>query len=149
MKLEDIRPGDCYARAQRLLFESGLICTELGRGEDPRPLFEVSDAQPRECYFEALASWHKAARLASEVGASASRFTHGAANLRELRPGHVLAVLDEVLAILEGVKQRLAIGDRGGDPVGDPGRQPSDVLQTLVRVNRELSRALERPFTPA
>src|SRR5262249_48809814 len=31
----------------------------------------------------------------------------------------------------------------------EPARQPSDVLVTLIRANRELSRALERPFTPS
>jgi hypothetical protein len=148
MKLEDIRPADCYARAQRLLGEVVLVRTEMGRGEDARPALEITNAQPRECYFEAIATWNKVERLASEVGVPCPRFAWGVANLRELRAGHVLRVIDAVLSVVEAVKQRFIIGEIASEPDVEPKRQPSDVLGTLVRINREMSRTLERPFTP-
>src|SRR5262245_14303341 len=103
MKLEDVRPADCYSRAQRLLAEVALVRTEMGRSEDTRPAVEIVNAQPRECYFEALATWHKVERLASEVGVHCPRFTHGVANLRDLRPGHVLRVIEAVLNVVDAV----------------------------------------------
>lgn len=149
MKLEDVQPAHCHARANRLLAEIVAIRDEMGRTEDRRPAPEFSGAQPREVYFEALVAWRKARRLASELGVQASRPAPMTPALRDLRPGHVLQVLDTVLATLDDVRQRLGIPERAPEPTVEPGKQPSDVLMTVIRVNRELSRALERPFTPS
>jgi hypothetical protein len=148
MKLEDVRPADCHARAQRLLVEVALIRDEMGRSEDARPVPEITDARPRDVYFEALASWTKADRLGSEIGVRSARFEHAPPALKDLRPGHVIQVIDAVLAQVDAIKQRLQITERVPEPAVDASRKPSDVLATLIRVNRELSRALERPFTP-
>jgi hypothetical protein len=61
----------------------------------------------------------------------------------------VLQLIDAVLAHVEDVKRHLEIKDKASEPAIESSRQPSDVLVTLVRVNRELSRVLERPFTPS
>lgn len=149
MKLEDVRPGDCYAHAQRLLSEVASVRDEMGRTEDLRPIPHVTDARPRDVYFEALATWSKADRLASEIGAQPVRFAQTATTLRDLRPGHVLQVIDAALLQIDGVKERLAISETVRMPAVEESRQPSDVLATLIRVNRELSRSLARPFTPS
>lgn len=149
MKLEDVQPAHCYARAQRLLAEVTLVREELGRPEDGRPVPEVTGAHPREVYFEAIASWRKAERLAREVGVRTTRAPDGSLSLRDIRPGHVLRMIDSVLAEVEDIKQQLQITERAEEPALEPARQPSDVLATLVRANRELSRALERPFAPS
>jgi hypothetical protein len=149
MKIEDVRPAHCHARAKRLLAEVTLVRDELGRAEDARPAFEAADVKPRECYFEALATWHKVSRLSAELGAPGTRFSPAAAPLQEILPGHVLEVIDAVIAQIDAIKQRLQITERTPEPAVEATRQPGDVLMTLVRVNRELSRSLERPFTPA
>lgn len=149
MKIDDIKPAHCYARARRLLADVTLIRDEVGRSEDTRQLPEVANAQPRECYFEAIACWRKVERLATELGIDVSRTTPGTPNLREVRPGHVLQMLDSVTTIVDGIKQRLGIKETASEPAIEADRQPSDVLVTIMRVNRELSRCLERPFTPA
>jgi hypothetical protein len=149
MKLEAVLPAHCHARAQRLLAEVTLIRDEMGRGEDGRPAPEITGAQPREVYFEALVAWRKSQRLAEELGVHAARTAPAAPVLRELSPGHVLQLLDAVLATTDAIKQRLAIPETAAEPAIEPARQPSDVLAAVVRVNRELSRALERPFTPS
>lgn len=149
MKIEDVRPPHCYARAQRLLAEVGALRDEMGRSEDARPAPELTGAQPRECYFEAIATWNKADRLASELGVAGPRFTPSLQPLRELRPGDVLAVIDAVLGQIDTIKHQLQITERAAEPTIELGKQPSDVLVTLIRVNRELSRMLAQPFTPA
>ncbi len=148
MKLDDVVPGACYARAQRILSDVVLIRDEMGRPEDTRALPELSNVQPRECYFEALAAVRKAQRVAEETGVHHTRLAPAAPDLRDVRPGHVLELLDVVAGTVDAVKQRLGITEPGAEPAIDTSRQPTDVLGAVLRINRELSRSLERPFTP-
>jgi hypothetical protein len=148
MNIDDIKPANCYSRARRLLGETSLVRDELGRTEDTRPVPEITGAQPRECYFEAIAAWRKAARLASELGVATSRPVPPSPALRDIRPGHVLQVLDAVVQMLGDIKGRLGINENVVEPGLESSRQPSDVLATIIRINRDLSRSLERPFTP-
>jgi hypothetical protein len=149
MKLDEIQPPHCHAVANRLLVEARAIREELGRSEDTRPGPEITGAEPREVYFEACVAWRKAARLASEIGVEASRPAPAAPRVDHLRPGHVHQMIESTLAQIEDIQQRLGISERAKTPAIESNRQPSDVLATLVRVNRELSRSLERPFTPS
>ncbi len=149
MKIEDIQPPHCHALARRLHAEVRSVREELGRLEDTRPVPDITGAEPREVYFEALVAWRKAARLAAELGVEASRATPAAPPVQAIRPGHVYQLIEGVLAQVDDIKQRLGITEKAAEPGAEPNRQPSDVLVQLVRVNRELSRALERPFTPS
>jgi hypothetical protein len=148
MKIDEIIPAHCYSRAQRLLGELVLVRDELGRTGDTRPVPEVTNAAPREVYFEAIAAWHKVDRLASEVGARTGRAAPAIPALPELKPGHCFQLIDAVLAQVEDIKHRLQLADKSPEPAVEAKRAPSDVLVTMIRVNRELSRALETPFTP-
>lgn len=148
MKLEEVRPGHCYGRAQRLLAEVNLVRDELGRGEDHRPAFESSNAPPRACYFAALAVWQQADRLASELGVDGGRLAVPASPVNGIMPGHVLEVIHGVLARVEEIKARLGITERAAEPTLDLDKQPNDVLVTLVKVSRQLALMLERPFSP-
>jgi hypothetical protein len=149
MKLDDIQPPHCHALARRLLAEVRSIREELGRSEDTRPVPEISGAEPREVFFEALAAWHKTARLAAELGAEHGRGGPAAPPLHELKPGHVLHLLEGVRGQVTDIKHRLGITDEVAELAVEANRQPSDVLATIIRVNRELSRSLERPFAPS
>jgi hypothetical protein len=149
MNLDAIQPSHCHALARRLLAEARAIREELGRTTDERPVPEVTGAEPREVYFEACVAWRKAQRLASEVNADSSRIAPAAPSLQGLKPGHVYRLLEGVLAQLEDIKSRLGISETATTAAPESNRQPSDVLVALVHVNRELSRCLERPFTPA
>jgi hypothetical protein len=148
MNIDEIKPANCYARARRLLGEVTLVRDELGRIEDSRQVPEIEGAQPRECYFEAIAAWRKAERLADEVGVRTSRAIPPTPPLDAIKPGHVLQVLDGVMQIIAEVKSPLGIAESVVEPGIEPSRQPSDVLATIIRINREMSRCLERPFTP-
>jgi hypothetical protein len=149
MDLDAIQPMHCHALARRLVAEARAIREEMGRLEDTRPLPEITGAEPRDVYFEACAAWRKAQRLACEVGADAFRMVPPTPRLQSLKPGHVHRLLEGVLAQIEDIKARLGMTETLSTEAPQSGRQPSDVLVTLVAVNRELSRALERPFTPS
>ena len=149
MKPADTLPAHCHARAQRLLGELALVRTAMGRAKDTRPVPEVMNAASREVYFAAIAAWHKVTRLAAEIGARGVRPAPAVPALQGLQPSHVLQLIDAVLDRVEHIKRSLEITDKVSEPAIDPSRVPSDVLLTLVRVNRELSRVLERPMTPS
>lgn len=149
VNIEDVQPGHCYARAQRALAEITTLQHEMGRTEDSRAIPEIGNAQPRECYFAALALWRKTERLASELGAPISRSLPRCPSPRDARPGHVLQLIDGALAMLDDVRQRLHVEERSKDPAMESTRTPTDVLSTLIRANRNVSRLLERPFTPS
>lgn len=148
MKLEDVTPAHCHARARQLLSLAVAIREEMGRAEDTRALPEISGAQPREVYFEAIVAWRKTERLAAEVGAAPIFVAFEAPSVLEIRPGHVLRVLDGVRAQLLAVADRIGVTERPAEPAIEAQRQPSDVLSVVLHVNRELSRALSTPFTP-
>jgi hypothetical protein len=148
MNIEETRPHHCLARAQRLLAEVNLVREEVGRLPDGRAAVTISDAQPRDCYFEALATWTNVDRLAGELGVDGVRFDHVTPPLTKILPGHVLQVIDAVLGQVDAIKQRLGVSEKAAEPATDNAKTPSDVLTTLVSVNRELSRSLERPFAP-
>jgi hypothetical protein len=120
----------------------------MGRTEDSRAIPEVTNAQPREVFFEALAVWHKADRLASELGVATTRMVPPCPSPSELLPGHCLGVIDSTIEIVDAVKKRLGITEASREPAHEPVRAPADVLVTLLKVGRDLSRSLERPFTP-
>lgn len=149
MKLEDVTPAHCYARAQSLLVEVAAIRDELGRSPDGRPIPEITGAAPREVYFEAIVAWRKSDRLTAELGVRSSAPAPAVPTLKDLRPGHCLQLLDAVGEHLTEARKRLGLDGKVPEPAIEPARQPSDVLATVVAVNRELSRALERPFTPS
>jgi len=149
MKLDEVLPAHCHARARRLLAEVHAIREEMGRTEDAREAPAVTGALPRECYFEAIVAWRKAGRLAAELGVEVAQQVPGAPALGEVRPGHVLQLIQGALAQVEAARQRLGIPEPAPEPAIEPASHPSDVLVTLIRINRELSRALERPFTPS
>lgn len=149
MKLDDILPAHCHALARRLLTQVRAIREEMGRSEDTRAVPEITGAQPREVYFEAVVTWRKIGRLGAELGVELPRAVPAAPSLRDVKPGHVLQLLEGAALQVAEIEQRLGIGEKAAEPAVETGRQPSDVLVTLIRVNREISRTLERPFTPS
>jgi hypothetical protein len=60
----------------------------------------------------------------------------------------VLGVITIALARIGQIKARLGIETPTPEAPVEDQRQPADVLVALIRCNRELSRCLERPFTP-
>jgi hypothetical protein len=148
MKLEEVKPAHCYARVARLRADVGLVLAEMGRTADARPAPEVNDARPRACYALAIACWHKVARLADELGARAVRPAPAMPALASVAPGHVLELVDAIAAQLDDIKVALQISEHSTEPAIESQRQPSDVLALLFRVVRDVSRALDQPFTP-
>ncbi len=149
VNIEEVQPAHCFARAQRVLGEIQNLKTEMGRPEDTRSIPEITNAQPRECYFAALTLWNKTERLAGEIGVAISRVLPRCPSPKDARPGHVLQLIDGVLSQLDEIRHALHVEERAKEPAIDSSKTPTDVFATLVRANRAISRLLERPFTPS
>nr|HEX4313802.1 hypothetical protein [Kofleriaceae bacterium] len=147
--IESIEPADCFQRARLFAAEVELIRREAGRPVETRGAVAVTNASPRECYFQALASFRKADRLCQEAAGDPMASIPHSAPLGDLRPGHVLGVIDAALRELAEVKQALHVTDKAEQPAREAQRTPSDVFGALATANRQLNLLLERPFTPA
>jgi hypothetical protein len=149
MKVDDVTPAHCHARARQVLADLAVLRAEMGRAEDARALPEVGDAEPRECYGLAIAAWHKASRLAEELGVRSSRPAPAIPTFSRIVPGNVFQLLDAIAVQIHDVLSRLGVSARSEQHAIESERKPSDVLATLFAVNRTLSRVLEKPFTPS
>jgi hypothetical protein len=145
--LHDVQPPDCFARLGLLAAEVELVRLEMGRPAEGRARPQVAGATPREVYFVALAMARKAERLSLEVTGDVSGAVR-AAPLGQVRPGHVLEVVDGALVAVQAVKQRLGMREEAKAPAREGGRQPSDCLASALAVSRQLDLLLARPMAP-
>lgn len=148
MKNEDIQLSHCAAPARTLAAKARAILTEMGRPEDGRPVPAITGAQPRECYFEAIAVWYKASRLAAEVGVEVLQLLPRAPDLRAVRPEDVLQIIDAARVQIDAARQRLGCPEQPPEPTSEPAGAPEDVLVTLIKLNRNMARVHQHPFTP-
>lgn len=147
--LDSIEPADCLVRARLFAAEVELIRKEVGKPVEARPAVVVTNASPRECYFQALASFRKADRLCQEYAGDPMALVPHAPPLGDIKPGHVLLVIDAALRELGEVKRAIGCTEEAKPSAREAGKTPSDVFSTLATANRQLNLLLERPFTPA
>jgi len=146
--IDSIEPPDCYARARQLAAEVELIRHEMGRPAEPRAAVTVAGASPREVYFQALAVFRKADRLCQEITGDPVAAIPHVLPVAEIKPGHVLLVIEAALRELAEVKHGLGIKEAAEAPARDASKVPSDVFGALATANRQINLLLERPFRP-
>jgi hypothetical protein len=66
----------------------------------------------------------------------------------QLKPGHVLGVIDTAMREINLIKDKLGITDKTAQPARDAAKVPSDVPNAIVKANRQLNLLLEHPFSP-
>jgi hypothetical protein len=147
--IESIEPPDCFVAATALANDVEVIRVAMGRPSERRPAVTVSDASPRECWFQALALFRKADRLCQELAGDPTVSVPHAPPINQIRPGHVLAVIQAAARELEETARALRVDLRRERASRDSSRTPSDVFGVLATVNRQINLLLERPFTPA
>lgn len=147
--IETVEPGDCYARAVQLAAHVEMIRNEMGRPAERRPQAAVTGASPREVWFQALAVFRKADRLAHEIANDPTAVVPHAPPINTIKPGHVLQVLDAAGRELDEIMAALVIGERAELLARDARKTPSDVFGALVSMNRQINLLLARPFQPS
>jgi hypothetical protein len=146
--IDSVEPADCYVHAAHLAAVVDQLRHDLGRHADARTAVKVTGASPRECWFAALAVHHKAARLAAEWGADPSTPIEHAPPVDQIKPGHVLQVIDAAQRHVAAVHKLACHGHEDAAPARESSRTPSDVFGVLATLSRQLDRLLEKPTTP-
>jgi hypothetical protein len=141
-------PADCLVHARHLGATVERLRVELGRPRDPRPALTVAGASPRECWFAALALHRRAARLAEEHGGDPSAALPHPPPVDQIRPGHVLQVIQAACDHLAEVRRAVGGGETDDGPSRNSASTPSDVLGVLLSAGRQLDRLLARPLSP-
>jgi hypothetical protein len=147
--MSDILPADCFVRATHLASEVESIRREMGRPTETRAAVTVGGASPRECWFQALAVFRKTDRLCHEIAGDPGAQVPHAPPLTEIRPEHVLQVIDAAMREVTEVKRALKIPEKTDAPARDTGKTPSDVYGALATLDRQVNLLLTQPFTPA
>ncbi len=147
--IDSIEPPDCHLLAVQLAGDVELIRKEMGRPEDKRPAITVKGAAPREVWFQALAVFRKADRLCHEISNDPTAAVPHAPPINEIKPGHVLGILEATAREIGEVKQTLDVKDKPPAITRDASAQPSDVFGVLATMNRQINLLLDRPFAPA
>lgn len=144
----EIQPGDVFARVELLSAEVELVRQEIGAPKDSRPAVVVKGAQPRDNYFQALSLSRKAQRLCFDLIGEDGVFPPSAPAPDLTKPADVLAVVDAALSNVRRVKARLGVPEQSRESPADRAKTPSDVFQSIVGVNRQLSLMLDTRPTP-
>jgi hypothetical protein len=140
-------PTEVYQHALTLEAEIDLIRLEMGVPARVKPDFSISDAQPREVYFQALTLFEKSNRLLFEqVRLRESSPAKKGANIEV---SDVFDLIDGSLRIVLRVKQSLGIVEAADATTLAESKTPTDVYRLIVRLNRMLNRLLRQRFAPA
>lgn len=141
-QVTEIEPADVYVHVMRVGEEIALIRDKLGEPFSEAPQFMVSNAAPREVYFQAQTLFEKANRLCFELTRQpATELRHTGGNLR---PADVYVLVDAALDRFIIIKRHLDIKQRVTPPPRDAGKRPTDVFNAIIRVNYQLDLMLKR-----
>jgi len=145
--IADVTPTEVYRKVELVAAEIDLIRQEMGFGYDRKVPFQVSDAQPREVYFQAFTLFEKSNRLLFEQLRERDKVPVQV--VADVQPSDVLTVVENSLGLLMRVKSYLSIPELAQLPPSDQVRTPTDVFKLIVEQNRILNQLLQRRFAPS
>ncbi len=146
-RTQEIEPPDVFVRIALLRSELELIRYEMGKPQNHQPEIEVTNAAPREVFFQALTLFRKADRLCFEQ--IRERVPLPETSTGEIRPPHVFAVVDAALGRVRRVKAKLGIGEQSQEMPRDATKTPTHVFRAIVQANRQLNLLLDQQFAPS
>lgn len=146
--VEDILPADVLARVKLVQDELELIRYELGKPKNIQPELNVTDAAPREVYYQALTMFQKANRLAFEHTGITNK-SPITPPVDSIRPAHVWHNANQVLKRVLLVKESIGVTKESQEKIQDEATTPTDVFRLCIQVNRQLNLLLEQRFSPS
>ncbi len=148
LPLEEIQPADVWVHVDHVRQELEQLRAYMGRPKDSRSELDISGAEPREVFFQAVTLFRKADRLCFEQ----TREQAGEEPMPpdgKILPGHVYQAVDRALQRILVVKSKLGLTTELAISARDDDRTPSDVLRSIIQANRQLNLLLERQFAPS
>jgi len=140
-------PDDVYQRVLSVAAEIDLIRLEMGVSNSIQPDIAITNAQPREVYFQALTLFKKANRLMFEHLREKADLP--ALHSETLQPDDVLKLVNNTSELLLRIKDKLGITQQVSITPTKKQKNPTDVYKLIVRLNRTLNRLLQQRFAPA
>ena len=142
-----IEPADVFVRVTLVQDELELIRHEMGKPTSQQSGFEVTNASPREVFFQALTLFRKSERLRFEQ-------TRGHAPppdepIGEISAADVFEVVDAALRQIRLTKEKLEITEQSLERSRDPTKTPTDVFRAIVQTNRQLNLLIDQSFAPS
>ena len=142
-----IEPADVFVLVGVVRAELELIRIEMGKPSDAAEQINVTNAAPREVFFQALSLFRKANRLCYEH--TRTDLSEPSSPTDAIRPQHVYGVVEAALNQIRKVKGQLGIPERVVMPARDDSRTPTDVFRSILLASRQLNTLLDRQFTPS
>lgn len=119
----------------------------MGKPKEKQMVLSVSNASPREVYFQADSLFVKANRLAYEVRGHLG--TKPKLVNKNIAPAHVWQLVDAALKQILIAKKRLGIKQQVQELMQPSDRTPTDVFNALLQANQQLNILLQQPFSPS
>jgi hypothetical protein len=145
---EQVEPKHVLIEAQRVQHEISLIRDEMGKPKPPQLEIKITNAQPREVFFQALTLYQKADRMCFDhtrnTGPIPPQMKQG-----KILPGDVLEVLKKAMNRIHCVSDHWEITKSLKQPISNPYTVSSDVYMEILEVNRELNFLLDVPYSPS
>ncbi len=145
---EEIQPAHVYARAQRIQNAVELIRLELGKPKPSLLEIAISNAQPREVFFQALTLYQKSDRMCFDhtrnTGPIPPKMKEG-----HIIPADVYDVLTKAVSRVKCVSDQWQITEPVNEPPPDFNHTPSNVYMKILEVNRQLNFLLDIPYSPS
>lgn len=141
-----VTPPDVYARVLVFFDAAAQIRFMMGKPKVHAVSFEVSNAAPREVYFQAFTLLKKANRLAFEITRSQDPLPEMRSG--KLYPGHVLQLVEGAIEKLELIREHLGLPKNTKAYSVDPNKTPTDVFNAIAIANNEVNNLLRYRFAP-
>jgi len=143
-----ITPTDVFLHVARVQAELELLRFHMGK---PKPqntghTLNVSDAAPREVFYQALTLLEKSNQLSFDH----LRMRTATPNTPpiNIRPADVFNVVDHALNRVRAVKKHIGIQKAITEPTLNQQKNPTNVLLAIMQVNRQLNLLLDQQFAP-
>ena len=138
--------GHVFQASQDVISEIELLREELGVYDFPVEAEAIEGRSPVHAYVKALELLTKVSKVQLRFGIPVAEVRH--VPFKEIRPGDVVAILDEVLAELRAIKAEMVI-DRQIEPATlTQGATLSMVYKELADASGLLDGLLGQPLTP-
>lgn len=142
-----IKPADVYQLVEQTARELAAIRFITGQPSNEQHAIRVTNAAPREVYFQALTLFRKVDRLSFEH--TRKREAEPEVPNHAITPADVHAVVASSLARLRSIRRELGADEPPAASSAAPETTPTDVFVALVQVNRQLNLLLEKRFAPS
>ena len=144
----EIEPADVLVRVTLVRAELELLRFKMGKPKIEQPEINVTGVAPREAFFQAMSLFRKANLFCQEQTGEGA-VPPATPPSDQIRPAHVLVVVDAALRQIRQVKAQLGNGEQIQEIPRDPGKGPNDVFRSIVQANRQLSLLLDQQVPPS